>query len=153
MLNTVYIALGSNIGDRQSNLDQAIRLLGSYDDTEIVAVSSYLNNPAVADTYQPDYLNAAIEVRTLLSLRELFAITLDIERQLGRRSKGTSDPRTIDLDILLFNDLILSDDDLVVPHPLMQDRVFVLKPLCELIPAGIHPILNESMQALYDKIK
>ncbi|MBI60475.1 2-amino-4-hydroxy-6-hydroxymethyldihydropteridine diphosphokinase [bacterium] len=153
MLNTVYIALGSNIGDRQSNLDQAIRLLGSYEDTEIVAVSSYLNNPAVADTYQPDYLNAAIEVRTLLSLRELFAITLDIERQLGRQSKGTSDPRTIDLDILLFNDLILSDDDLVVPHPLMQDRVFVLKPLCELIPAGIHPILNESMQALYDKIK
>ena len=153
MLNTVYIALGSNIGDRQSNLDQAIRLLGSYEDTEIVAVSSYLNNPAVADTYQPDYLNAAIEVRTLLSLRELFAITLDIERQLGRQSKGTSDPRTIDLDILLFNDLILSDDDLVVPHPLMQDRVFVLKPLCELIPDGIHPILNESMQALYDKIK
>ena len=153
MLNTVYIALGSNIGDRQSNLDQAIRLLGFYEDTEIVAVSSYLNNPAVADTYQPDYLNAAIEVRTLLSLRELFAITLDIERQLGRQSKGTSDPRTIDLDILLFNDLILSDDDLVVPHPLMQDRVFVLKPLCELIPDGIHPILNESMQALYDKIK
>ena len=153
MLNTVYIALGSNIGDRESNIDQAIRLLGSYDDTEIVAVSSYLNNPAVADTYQPDYLNAAIEVRTLLSLRELFAITLDIERQLGRQSKGTSDPRTIDLDVLLFNDLILSDDDLVVPHPLMQDRVFVLKPLCELIPDGIHPILNESMQALYDKIK
>ena len=71
---------------------------------------------------------------------------------MGRESKGTRDPRTIDLDILFFNDMIVSDDDLVVPHPLMHDRLFVLKPLVELIPHFIHPILNETIEDLYEKI-
>ncbi len=144
MLNTAYLALGSNIGDRQFYLDESIRLLGDHDDTEIMAVSTYFNNPAVAPTYQSDYLNAAIEVRTLISLRDLFELTLVVEKKLGRESKGTRDPRTIDLDILFFNDTIVSDDDLVVPHPLMHDRSFVLKPLVELVPHFVHPLLNQT---------
>jgi len=153
MLNSVYIALGSNIGDRQYYLDEAIRILNDYDDVEVVCVSSYVDTEAVSLTPQPNYLNAVVEIKTLLGVREFFKLTVEIETRLGRQFKGTSDPRTLDIDLLFFNQEIISDDDLVVPHPLLHDRLFVLKPFQEIAPTLVHPILNETVRDLYEKIK
>jgi 2-amino-4-hydroxy-6-hydroxymethyldihydropteridine diphosphokinase len=89
----------------------------------------------------------------LLGVREFFELTVEIETRLGRQFKGTSDPRTLDIDLLFFNQDIISDDDLVVPHPLLHDRLFVLKPFQEIAPTLLHPILNETVRDLYEKIK
>ena len=149
MLNTVYLALGSNIGDRQQYLDLAIEKLADYDDIEVLQVSSYINTQAVTQTVQPDYLNAVLEVRTLLSCRELLEITQLIEKQLGRKTKGNYDPRTIDIDILFFNHEMIAEDDLVVPHSMLHERRFVLEPLVEIAPQWVHPILNLTISELY----
>lgn len=152
-MNTVFLALGSNIGDREYYLNQAVDACTANQAIEVVAVSAYINTEAVSTITQPDYLNAVIELKTILSLRELFEFTLSVEKLYGRASKGTSDPRTLDIDILLYNDVINTDEDLIVPHPLFHERAFVLEPFCDISPSTIHPLLNLSVQELYDLIR
>ncbi len=149
MITNVYIAFGSNIGDRQGYIDAAIKELLSYDEIDVVSVADSINTKAVANSVQPDYLNSAAHLTTIFSLREFFEICVLIEKKLGRKSKHNHDPRTIDIDILFFGNLIVSEDDLIIPHPLLHERLFVLKPLVQIAPELNHPLLNVTVNQLY----
>ena len=143
---TAYIALGSNIGDREKNLNSAIEMLKQKDGVEVTAVSSYINTAPVGYTDQPDFLNAVVEATTTLSPQELLLVCSDIEKDLKRERIIHWGPRTIDLDVLLYDDLVLNDPNLIIPHPRMHEREFVLKPLKEIAPKAFHPVLGKTIE-------
>lgn len=150
----VYIGIGSNLGDRKENCLRAIELLQKREIIVTKRSSLYETEPwGVKD--QPLFLNMAIEIKTGLNPAELLKILKDIEREVGREESFKWGPRIIDLDILLFDNIILKTDNLEIPHPLMHERDFVLRPLCEIAPDIKHPILklsmHELMQQLYKK--
>lgn len=148
---TAYIGLGSNIGNRDENLNRAVDMLRNAEGIRVTSVSTYLNTVPVGYTEQPDFLNAVVEVMTTLSAYELLELCRDIERKLKRERLIHWGPRTIDLDILLFEDLIIENEILIIPHPRMLEREFVLKPLNEIAPEMIHPVCNKSISELYNK--
>ncbi len=141
-----YIALGSNIGNREGNLNNAIEMLRQQEGVEVRLVSSFINTAPVGLTEQPDFLNAVVEVKTSLCPHKLLEICSDIEKKLKRERIIHWGPRTIDLDILLYEDLVLNDADLIIPHPRMHEREFVLKPLKEIAPKAFHPVLKKSVE-------
>lgn len=145
---TAYIGLGSNLGDRNKNLDDAVRLLSGMPGIEAVQVSSYYETEPVGYEEQGLFLNAAARIETSLSAQELLYACQDIETRLGRVRTVRWGPRTIDLDILLFGSSIIDTPELEIPHPLMHERAFVLKPLCELDPDVIHPVLKKTAKEL-----
>lgn len=146
---TAYIGLGSNIGNREENLTKALEMLRSTAGIRVSAVSAYINTAPVGYTEQPDFLNTAAEVKTSLTAYELLAVCGYIEKKLKRERLIHWGPRTIDLDILLFGNLILNDELLTLPHPRMLEREFVLKPLNEIAPEVLHPLCNKSIRELY----
>ena len=148
-MNRVYLALGSNLGDKRSFLDQALDHLASHEFITLGDVGNFVETPAQGTLPQPDYLNTVCEISTLLSPQELLITTKEIEKQLGRQTKGDYTPRTCDIDILFYNDAIVSEDDLVIPHPLLHERVFVLQPLHDIAPSFVHPLLQEPISTLY----
>jgi 2-amino-4-hydroxy-6-hydroxymethyldihydropteridine diphosphokinase len=137
-LKTVYLALGSNVGDRRANLAGAVERLASAD-LRVVRVSSIYETAPRDVLDQPWFLNQVAEVETSLFPRQLLARIQKIERELGRKRGQPKGPRVIDIDILLFGEAILHTPDLEVPHPRMLDRRFVLEPLAELAPELRHP--------------
>lgn len=145
---TAYIGLGSNLGDRKNYIDCALKLLAEADAVEFIRVSDIIETEALGSDDDPSYLNAVAEVRTALSAEELHSVLADIESSLGRTRHGKWSPRTIDLDLLLFGREVVHTTDLVVPHPQMHLRSFVLRGLCQLDGGLIHPILNESVAEL-----
>lgn len=145
-----FIALGSNIGNRQSYFDEAISFFKNHDSVIHLRSSSFINTVAETDDVQDDYLNAVISFQTSLTNRDLFSLCLDIEKKCGRKTKGDYAPRTIDLDILFFGEDIINSVDLVIPHPRLHLRTFVLQPMLELAPSFVHPVLNKSIRQLYD---
>jgi 2-amino-4-hydroxy-6-hydroxymethyldihydropteridine diphosphokinase len=129
-----YIGLGSNLGDREATLQRALRLLGER--VEVVAVSSFRETEPWGYVDQPPFLNAAAAVETELSPRGLLDALLEVESALGRTRDGHRyGPRTIDLDLLLYEDDVVSEPGLTVPHPRLHERRFALEPLAELEPA------------------
>jgi 2-amino-4-hydroxy-6-hydroxymethyldihydropteridine diphosphokinase len=147
-----YIALGSNLGDRQGYLDRALRALQEHPGISVTRVSSfYETEPVGGPPGQGDYLNAAAEIDTDLSPAELMRALLDIEKGLGRVRGERHAPRTIDLDLLLHGDLVVEEPDLQVPHPRMHDRSFVLEPLAEIAAEAVHPVLKKSIAQLWDE--
>jgi 2-amino-4-hydroxy-6-hydroxymethyldihydropteridine diphosphokinase len=131
-----YIGLGSNLGDRRAQLDEALRRLETDPAVAIVAVSSFRDTDPVGVVDQPRFLNAAAALDTSLPPRELLDRLLAVERALGRDRSGERwGPRTVDLDLLLYGDLALDEPGLTVPHPRLDERRFVLEPLVELDPA------------------
>jgi 2-amino-4-hydroxy-6-hydroxymethyldihydropteridine diphosphokinase len=132
-----FVGLGSNLGDPQAQIRHALELLGAEEGVEIVAVSSLRETDPVGYEAQPRFLNGAVELRTTLSARELLERLLAIERRLGRvRGLGPRyGPRTIDLDLLLYGECTIEEPGLVVPHPRLHERRFVLEPLAELDPS------------------
>ena len=145
MKDQVYLGLGANVGNREETLKKAIEMLDAENEIQLLKTSSFIETKPQSKVKQPDFLNGAIEIRTILTPRELLNVTQAIENKLGRVSKGNYDPRTIDIDILFYGDDILAEDDLVVPHPMVQDRDFVLKPLSEIASDFLHPIFQESV--------
>jgi 2-amino-4-hydroxy-6-hydroxymethyldihydropteridine diphosphokinase len=146
---TAYLAFGSNVGDRKKNIADAIALLKQRDGIEIVRVSNLLENPAInmgADA--PAFLNAAAQIQTTLGSHALLHRLIEIEQSLGRHRHEKWTPRTIDLDLLLYGDQIISSQELVVPHPLMHERRFVLQPLAEIAPQVVHPTLQMTIAGL-----
>ena len=144
-----YIALGSNLGDRRVNLDDAIARLRAQPGVDVISVSSYHETEAVGGPPgQSPYLNAAAHLGTTLDALQLFVVLQAIETQLGRVRAERFGPRTIDLDLLLFDVDIVHiespDGDLTVPHPRMHDRLFVLEPLVEIAPLAVHPVLRST---------
>lgn len=151
---TAYIALGSNLGNRGANINAAIAKLRATPSIEITKTSSFLKNPAVGGPPDsPPFLNAAAEIRTTLGARALLHRLLEIEQEMGRQRRQKWEPRIIDLDIILFSDKILSSDDLVIPHPLMHERRFVLEPLAEIAPQAVHPALQMTVAGLLQEIQ
>jgi len=150
-ITTAYVALGANLGDRRANILSALARLRAIDGVRVTKVSSLLENPAIggpADS--PPFLNAAAEIETTLPARQLLHALLDVERQLGRERREKWGPRVIDLDLLLYGDRVVDESELHVPHPLMHERLFVLQPLAEIAPELVHPILQQTIQALRD---
>ncbi|MHB8061868.1 MAG: 2-amino-4-hydroxy-6-hydroxymethyldihydropteridine diphosphokinase [Ruminiclostridium sp.] len=150
---TAYIGIGSNIGKREENLDRALEMLNLAKEVEVTAISSYINTAPVGYTAQPDFLNAAVEVSTTLTPQKLLEVCQHIEKVLKRERSIRWGPRTIDLDILLYGDLIINEENLIIPHPRMIAREFVLKPLNEIAPQAFHPILKQVVSDIYKDLK
>ena len=146
---TAYVALGSNLGDRAANIAAAVAALLQTLGVEVTKISNLLDNPAVGGpTDSPPFLNAAVEIRTTLSPRDLLNALLKIELAQGRQRREKWGPRIIDLDIVLYGDETIDEPDLHIPHPLMHERRFVLEPLAEIAPHAIHPRLRQSVREL-----
>ena len=145
------IALGANLDARAWTLGRALDILRAREDLRFVAVSSFFDTtPVGGPPNQPRYLNAAAELETCLSPRELLDVLLETERVLGRdrSSPERNLPRTIDLDVLLYDEVILSEAGLDLPHPRMHERSFVLGPLSEISPGWVHPVLKKTIREL-----
>ncbi len=131
---TAFLGLGSNLGDRRAHLAQAVERLNRVSGTSVVAVSSIYATAPVGMTEQPEFFNAAAEIRTEQEAEELLGTCMDIERELGRVRTARWGPRTIDIDILLFANMRTDGQRLRLPHPQMMKRAFVLIPLAEIAP-------------------
>jgi len=150
MDKTVYLSIGSNLGDREVNLREAVKRLGAVG--SITKVSSFYETEPVEVTDQPWFLNCAVELKTGKMPRQLMSALLQIERDMGRRRMRAKGPRVIDIDILLFGSSVIALDELTVPHPAMHQRRFVLQPLAEIAPGVRHPILKQTAQQLRDAL-
>ena len=147
-----YIGLGSNIGDREEKLKNAIFLLKETDWVEVAAVSSFYNTAPEGYVEQPDFLNAVVQINTTLTANELLEACGSIEEKMKRERVIRWGPRTIDLDILFYGDEIIMDKHLIVPHPRMQERIFVLEPLNEIAPQTIHPESGKTVHEMYQAL-
>jgi 2-amino-4-hydroxy-6-hydroxymethyldihydropteridine diphosphokinase len=148
--NTVYLSLGSNLGDRAANLNAAINRLRSLG--EVLQVSSLYETEPVEFTAQPWFLNCAVELDTENTAQQLIEAILEIERQMGRTRTQKKGPRSIDIDILLFGNSTVDTKGLSIPHPGLQERRFVLEPLAEIAPGVRHPALKKTIQELSDAL-
>ncbi len=146
MTNGIFILLGSNMGDRQQMLANAIQQITRF--ATIKRSSSVYVTAAWGNVRQPDFYNQAVELETLLSPEELLQEVLSIERQLGRERKEKWGSRTIDIDLLLFGEVVLQTPTLTLPHPELPNRRFALVPLNELAPETIHPVLKKTFRQL-----
>lgn len=146
--NIAYLSLGSNLGDREDYLKQALDLLKEIPEIKVTGKSSLYQTDPVGYTEQDYFLNAVISISTTLSPQELLKKTQEIEGLLGRKRIIHWGPRTMDIDILLFNEEALQEPDLIIPHPEMQHRRFVLVPLAELDPGLMIPGLGRVGQVL-----
>ena len=144
-----YIGLGANLGDRAATLTRAIDLLAQRPEIDVVAVSSFRETEPVGYLDQPRFLNAAVAVETSLAPSALLATLLEVERELGRVREGPRyGPRTVDLDLLLMDDLVLDEPGLELPHPRLHERVFALEPLAKLDPELVVPARGPVRQLL-----
>lgn len=149
-MNKVYIAFGSNMGDRYEIVNNALKLI-EKNDMKIIKKSNIYETEPYGYLEQPPFINGAILVETELSCREVLKRLLNIEKQLGRERIKRWGPRTIDLDIIFYNNEIYDEEDLKVPHPDMHNRDFVLKPILDINPNFFHPVFNKTILELYNK--
>ena len=150
---SVLLGLGSNLGDRREFIERAARLIDEIEGVELKSISSLIETEPVGGPPQGRYLNGAAELETALEPRDLLARLQGVEAELGRVRKVLNGPRNIDLDILLFGDLVVEAGDLVLPHPRMCERAFVLEPLNEIAPGRVHPIKRKSIEELLGEFR
>jgi 2-amino-4-hydroxy-6-hydroxymethyldihydropteridine diphosphokinase len=145
-----YLSLGSNVGDRENHLRDAILRLA--EPGRVSAVSCFYETEPVEFADQGWFLNCAVKLETSRTPAQLMAEILDIEQQLGRQRIQKKGPRTIDIDILLFGDTIVDRPELTIPHPAMASRRFVLEPLAEIAPETQHPVLKKTVRTLLNEL-
>lgn len=148
----VFIAIGSNLGDREKNIIDAINLLIA-NGVDVKNISSIIETKPYGNVKQPDFLNCVVDAYTALPPRMLLETLKAIEKQLGRTRTIHWGPRTIDLDIIFYDELVIDTSDLKIPHPDMQNRLFVLEPLNQLAPNFVHPVLNKTVRELLVELR
>jgi 2-amino-4-hydroxy-6-hydroxymethyldihydropteridine diphosphokinase len=141
-----YLSLGSNLGDRKHNLSEAIRRLHSLG--RVVSVSSFYETEPMEFTDQPSFLNCAAALESAMQPGQLMAKLLHIEKEMGRQRIQKRGPRSIDIDMLLFDSAVVNTPELTLPHPAMAQRRFVLEPLAEIAPDLRHPTLEKTVRLL-----
>lgn len=146
MHTDAYIALGSNIGDRELNLLRAVAEIGRLPDCKVTGLSAFYKTSPVGNSAQPLFYNAVLRLHTALPPHNLLERLLRIETDMFGRTRATRwEARRMDLDLLLFGETAISDDRLTVPHPRMTERRFVLQPLCDIAPDLMHPVSGKSI--------
>ncbi len=145
----VYLSLGSNIGDKENNLNSAIELIKADDMCRVTKVSPFIITAPVGGVEQDDFLNGALELKTIRTPAELLVFIQTIENKLKRVRTVHWGPRTIDLDMLYYDNEVIRTDTLTIPHPEIKNREFVLKPMCEIAPNLVHPIYGKTVYQLY----
>ncbi len=149
-MKIVFLGIGTNMGARESNIDHALEKIEEYIGPVLIASSIYETKPW-GFRAKGEFLNLVVKTETELSPHDLLEKILNIESLLGRiRKKRRYSSRIIDIDILLYDDLIIHDPDLKIPHPLLHERNFVLVPLCEVAPAMVHPVLRKTFTSLLE---
>ena len=147
-----YLGLGSNIGDREESLNNAIAELSEVPGIQVTKISSRYETKPYGNTNQPDFINMAVEVDTNLTPLDLLETVLGIEHELGRVRTEIWGPRSIDIDVLLYEDLELKLTDLKVPHPEMHLRSFVIDPLYEIAPKREHPTFHMTVEKIKEQL-
>lgn len=151
--HTAYIALGSNMGDKEAYLNMAVQSLSERCDCKVEKIADYLITAPYGGVEQDDFLNSALQLKTLLPPEELLDVLHEIEQLANRERLIHWGPRTLDLDILLYDDLIYESETLLIPHIELQKRDFVLIPMAQIAPYKRHPILKQTMQELLSQLK
>ncbi|MBL0389158.1 2-amino-4-hydroxy-6-hydroxymethyldihydropteridine diphosphokinase [Tumebacillus sp. ITR2] len=152
-LQTAYLSLGSNLGDRRLNLRSAIEVLDSHPEIHVTRVSPMYETEPVGYLDQPDFLNLVIELKTSLEAKKLWKITSSTEIELGRQRDIKWGPRTIDIDILLVDQQVIDTVDLTLPHPRMAERAFVLLPLADLAGDLVHPVTRQTVTDMANRVE
>ena len=150
MKKDIFLALGTNLGDREANLRSAKELLAPK--IVVERESAIYVTPPWGYEDQPEFLNQVIRVRTYLRPLALLKVLKRIEKGLGREETFRNGPRLIDLDILFYGQQVIQKKNLCIPHPRMHERAFVLVPLCEIAPDFVHPVLKETVQTLLSRV-
>ena len=148
----VYIGLGSNMGDRARNLCSAYNYISTIEGIQPLRLSRFYETAPAGGPPQPMFLNAVLSIKTLMSPHQLLERFQHIETLMGRVRTVKWGPRNIDIDILLYGDEVVDDEQLKIPHPLMHTRLFVLEPLVEIAPNVVHPILKKTIIQLYKEL-
>jgi 2-amino-4-hydroxy-6-hydroxymethyldihydropteridine diphosphokinase len=146
----IFLALGTNLGDREANLRSAKELLAPK--IVVERESAIYVTPPWGYEDQPEFLNQVIRVRTYLRPLALLKVLKRIEKGMGRQETFRNGPRLIDLDILIYGQQVIQKNNLCIPHPRMHERAFVLVPLCEIAPDFVHPVLKETVQTLLSRV-
>lgn len=150
--HTVYVAVGSNMGDKETYMKEGIRELGAMPEIQIEKVSDFIVTKPYGGVKQDDFVNGAIRLRTLFTPHELLEALHLVEQHANRERIIHWGPRTLDLDIIFYDDIVYEDDDLIIPHVDMVNRDFVLKPLLELCPNKRHPLLGKTVTQMYGEL-
>ena len=150
-LVTVYLCLGSNMGDRRENIEKAMEYLSQK--LRVTEKSSVYDTEPVGNPEQPRFLNMVCQVKTILKAADLLVLAKAIERKLGRIPGRSSSPRPIDIDILLYGDEVLNTNELAIPHPRLMQRAFVLVPLAEIAPTLVHTVAKKTITELLKELK
>ncbi len=149
----VYLGIGSNLGDRKANLLEATKMLDDHESITVIKVSSFFETEPVGYEKQGMFINGALSCETTLGPYDLLSFTQEVEYNLKRIKTIRWGPRTIDVDILMYDSLELMDNPrLIIPHPRMTEREFVLLPLAEIAPGAIHPLTEKSIKQLLEEL-
>jgi len=152
--STVFISIGSNIGEKYANCMMGIEHISRLHGTEVVDIANFYKTAPVDYTDQEWFVNSALKIETELDPHTLMVILKKIEQELGQYEKTVRfGPRILDLDIIFYQDMVIDREELTIPHPRMDKRCFVLKPLCDIAPGIIHPVLGSSAEKLLKMVE
>jgi len=150
-MHRVFLSIGSNLGDKKDNCFKAVKMLAD-EGLKIIKVSSSYNTKAWGYKNQPDFVNIAVECYTEMQPEQLLTKVKEIEKAMGREKSFKWGPRIIDIDILFYDDVVINTELLKIPHPYIPEREFVLRPMAEIAPDFIHPVLKKDIQTLLKEL-